>query len=90
VAVLRSRRIDTALVALPHIGQLVIVRSVRKLKKADEAAAALGGYLPFVNTVTQTGNAIQQTAKQGELKLQEVPGTRTEYRRYQLEWMAVQ
>jgi hypothetical protein len=90
VAVWRSKRIDTVLVALPQIGQLVIVRSLRKLKKADEAAAALRGYVPFVNTVTQTGNAIQQTAKRSELKMREVPGTRTEYRRYELEWMPVQ
>jgi hypothetical protein len=90
VAILRSKRIDTVLVALPQIGALFIMRSARKLKKADEAAAALGGYVPFVNTVAQTGNAIQQTAKQGELKLREVPGTITEYRRYELDWVPVQ
>jgi hypothetical protein len=35
-------------------------------------------------------NVIQQTVKQSELKLREVPGTRTEYRRYELEWAPVQ
>jgi hypothetical protein len=90
VAMLRNKRADTVLIALPQIGALFVMRSARKLKKADKAAAALEGYVPFVNTVAQTGNAIQQTAKQGELKLQEVPGTLTEYRRYELEWVPVQ
>lgn len=86
LAILRSRRIDTVLVAIPFIGQLFILRSSRKLKKADKAAAALKGYVPFVNTVTQAGNAIQQTGEKRELKLREVPGTFTEYRRYELKW----
>jgi hypothetical protein len=90
LAVLRSRRIDTILVATHLIGPFVIMRSLRKLKKADEAVAALEGYVPFVNTITQAGNAIQQTVKQSELKLREVPGTINEYRRYELEWAPVQ
>ncbi len=90
LAVMRNRRIDTILVATHLFGPFVIMRSVRKLKKADEAAAALEGYVPFVNTVTQAANAIQQTVKQSMLKMREVPGTSTEYRRYELEWAPVQ
>jgi hypothetical protein len=90
LAVLRSRRIDTILVATHLVGPFVIMRSLRKLKKANEAAAALEGYVPFVNTVSRTGNAIQRPVKQSELKLREVPGTSTEYRRYELEWTPIQ
>jgi hypothetical protein len=89
LAVLRNRRIDTVLVAIHLIGPFVIMRSLRKIKKADEAAAALEGYAPFINTVTQASNAMQPTVKQSELKLREVPGTRAEYRRYELEWAPV-
>jgi len=90
LAVVRSRRIDTVLVATHLFGPFVIMRSLRKLRKADEAAAALEGYVPFVNTVTRTANAIQQSVRLSELKLREVPGTSTEYRRYELEWVPVQ
>jgi hypothetical protein len=90
VAILRGKKSDAVLVAVPYLGQLVIVRSARKLRKADEAAAALGGYVLFVNTVAQADNAILQTAKRSELKLREVPGSRTKYRRYELEWAPVQ
>jgi len=90
LAVLRSKRIDTILVATHIFGPFTIMRSLRKLKKADAAATALEGYVPFVNTVAEVGNAIQQTVKQSELKLRKVPGTSTEYRRYELVWAPVQ
>jgi hypothetical protein len=87
LAILRNKKIDRVLVALPFLGQLAIVRSVGKLKKADKAADALGGYVPFVNTVAQTGNAMRKTVQQDELKLREMPGNLAEYRRYELEWV---
>jgi hypothetical protein len=90
LTVLRSHRIDTLMVATHLIGPFIIMRSLRKLKKADAAVTTLKGYVPFVNTVTRTGNAVQQTVKQSELKLREEPGTRTEYRRYELEWSPIQ
>jgi hypothetical protein len=90
LAILRSKKIDTVLVAIPFLGQIAIVRSAGKLKKADKAAGALGGYVPFVNTVAQTGNAMRKTVQQDELKLREVPGNLAEYRRYELEWALVE
>lgn len=80
-----------ALALFSHVaGPIVGIRTLIKQKKANEAAAALEGYVPFVNTVARVGNAIQQTVKQDELKLRKVPGTITKSRRYELEWAAVQ
>ncbi len=86
----RSRGMDRLLLATHVAGPIVGLRALSKLKKAEAAAAALEGYVPFVNTVAQVGNAIQQTVKQCKLELRKVPATKTTYRRYELEWAPVQ
>jgi hypothetical protein len=81
VKVFKSRWTPAAFALYWPSLSVVGVRKYFKVQKAQEAANALEGFVPFVNTVARAGNAIEWIPKHPGLRLQGRPG-----RGYELEW----
>lgn len=81
VKVFKSRWAPVAWRSVPFAGYVIGARKLVKALKAQDAASALEGYVPFVNTVARAGNAIEQAAMHPGLILR-----RASKGGYELEW----
>ena len=81
VKVFKSRWTSTASYSIPLGTYVIGARKLVKALKAQDAASALEGYVPFVNTVARAGNAIGQAPIHPGLSLRRASGEG-----YELEW----